>query len=156
MTPSDMPMGVGDNQTRQLWDENRELRRRVAELEAAQPGACDAARTCGHPGYLALLREMAQLHARKAQDYGSDSDPLANIRSAAAIGIEPWRAAWLRACDKIHRINRWCLKGELACEGVEDSLMDLAAYALISLALLREKLCWRRPPLVPDLEAKTI
>jgi len=100
----------------------------------------------GHAGYLALLDEMAALHRRKAADYGSDADPLANVRGSVAIGIEPWRAAWLRALDKVHRVNRFCLKGELACEGVEDSLMDLAAYALIALALMRERLPGQEPP----------
>lgn len=92
----------------------------------------------GHAGFLKLLEEMKALHLKKANDYGSDTDPLANIRKCAEIGIEPWKGAWLRARDKVHRIDVFCLRGALNNEGVEDSLMDLAAYCLIALALKRE------------------
>lgn len=69
-----------------------------------------------------------------------DADPLANLRASTEIGIEPWRATWLRAKDKVKRIDAFCVKGTLANEGVEDSLMDLAAYALLALTLRREAL----------------
>jgi hypothetical protein len=92
----------------------------------------------GHAGYLALLDEMRALHVKKAQDYGTNHDPLANLRASADVGIEPWRSAWLRAKDKVKRIDAFCVNGVLANEGVEDSLMDLAAYALLALALRRE------------------
>ncbi len=92
----------------------------------------------GDPGFLAILEELKALHLKKAQDYGSDDDPLQNIRSAAKCGLSPHHAAWVRALDKVHRINRWYAKGRLENESVEDSLMDLAAYAVIVLRLLRE------------------
>jgi hypothetical protein len=109
----------------------------LAEIHDKLPREQPAA---GHPGYLRLLREMAALHRRKAADYGSDKDPLANIRASAEVGIEPWRAAWLRAKDKVKRIDAYCLKGSLANESVEDSFMDLAAYCLIALAIRRDPL----------------
>ena len=92
----------------------------------------------GHPGFLRVLREMAGLHARKSTDYGTGSDPLSNVRAARAMGIAPWLGAMLRANDKVHRINEYAKKGSLANEGVEDSLIDLAAYAVIALVLFRE------------------
>ncbi len=92
----------------------------------------------GDAQYLAILDEMRALHVRKAADYGRDADPLANIRASEQIGIPAWKAAWLRAKDKVHRIDTFCLKGTLANEGVEDSFLDLAAYALIALRLFRE------------------
>lgn len=97
-----------------------------------------AARCGGHQGYLALLEEMRALHVKKAADYGSDHDPLQNLRGSADVGIEPWRGAWLRAKDKVKRIDQFCVKGTLANESVEDSMMDLAAYALLALTLFRE------------------
>lgn len=95
--------------------------------------------SAGHPGYLKLLDEMRELHCKKAEDYGRDADPLANLRASAQVGIEPWRATWLRAKDKVTRIDTYCLKGTLANEGVEDSLKDLAAYCLLALVLFREE-----------------
>lgn len=94
--------------------------------------------TGGDQRYLKLLEDMAALHRRKAADYGTDADPFANIRASAEIGVEPWRGAWLRAKDKVKRIDQYCRSGTLANEGVEDSFMDLAAYALIALVLFRE------------------
>lgn len=120
-------------------------------LRAQVKGHCDrivaqsellskkAERKHGLPAYFKLLEEMADLHEKKARDYGSDHDPLANIRASMEIGVEPWKGAWLRAKDKVKRIDQFCLKGELANEGVEDSLMDIAAYSLIALLLFREQ-----------------
>lgn len=109
----------------------------------------------GHEGYLQnlsdlqerahlcltkLFAEMRDLHIRKATDYGSDADPMHNLRATQEIGIEPWRGAYLRAKDKVKRIDQFCLKGTLANESVEDSFMDLAAYSLLALTLRREEL----------------
>lgn len=93
----------------------------------------------GHPEYLKLLDEMKELHIKKATDYGSNEDPLQNMRSSAEIGIEPWLGAWLRAKDKVKRIDQFCRTGKLANEGVIDSFMDLAAYCMIAIVLMREK-----------------
>ncbi len=93
----------------------------------------------GDPEYLQLLDDMRELHIRKSADYGQGGDPLANLRGSADIGIEPWRAAWLRALDKVRRINAYCLSGQLQNEGVEDSFLDLAAYSLLALRLFREE-----------------
>lgn len=93
----------------------------------------------GDQKYLALLDEMKELHLRKSADYGRDQDALANIRASEQIGIPAWKAAWLRAKDKVHRIDTFCLKGTLANEGVEDSFKDLAAYCLIALRFFRDE-----------------
>ena len=92
----------------------------------------------GDTRYLDLLSEMAELHNRKSDDYGSDQDPLANIRASEEIDIPAWKGAWLRAKDKVRRIDTFCRRGVLTNESVDDSLMDLAAYSLIALVLLRE------------------
>lgn len=92
----------------------------------------------GDAKYLALLDQLRELHLRKSADYGSDEDPLANLRGSTDVGIKPWLGAWLRAKDKVRRLDRYCVKGSLANEGVEDTLLDLAAYALLTLRLFRE------------------
>jgi hypothetical protein len=94
----------------------------------------------GHPGYLKILEEMRLLHEKKAADYGSKADPFKNIRAATCLGIEPWKAALLRARDKWSRIEAYIENGSLQNESLEDSLMDGAAYFLIALAMRREKL----------------
>ena len=92
----------------------------------------------GHPEYLKLLDEMRELHVRKAADYGRDSDPFANVRAGAEFGVPAWVGVMIRANDKVHRIKSFIANGSLKNESVEDSLKDLAAYALIALVLLRE------------------
>lgn len=93
----------------------------------------------GDEKYLAILDELRELHLKKSADYGSDEDALANLRGSVDVGIEPWRGAWLRALDKVRRMNRFCVKGTLANEGVEDTLKDLAAYSCLVLRLFRER-----------------
>lgn len=88
--------------------------------------------------FKSILDEMWDMHRRKAKDYGTDKDPLANIRSSADIGIPAWKGAYLRLRDKIKRIDAYCQNGTLANEGVEDSMIDLACYAVICLVLFRE------------------
>ena len=93
----------------------------------------------GHPGYLAILDEMRELHLKKGADYGYGADPLANLRASSEFGIEPWHATIVRLNDKIHRIKSFCVKGKLENESFDDALMDAACYAVLALALLREK-----------------
>lgn len=85
------------------------------------------------------LRELGDMHDRKQADYGSDDNPFANVVDGANdIGIEPWKGALLRMNDKMKRLNRAARTGTLTNEGVEDSLIDLAVYAMIALVLRRE------------------
>lgn len=93
----------------------------------------------GHPEYLKLLDEMKELHCRKAADYGRGKDPFANVRAGADFGVPAWVGVMIRANDKMHRIKSFLANGSLKNESVEDSLKDLAAYALIALVLYREE-----------------
>jgi hypothetical protein len=88
--------------------------------------------------FINILEEIKELHLRKAADYGSNEDVFANISASEAIGIPAWKGAWLRARDKVKRIDAYCLNGKLRNEGVEDSLLDLAAYSIIALIKFRE------------------
>ena len=95
-----------------------------------------------HPSSAAFkdaLDEVWQMHMSKSHDYGSSEDPLANIRNGAEfVDIEPWRAAMVRLSDKVTRLATFNRTGELNHEAVEDSLLDLASYALLCLFLRRE------------------
>lgn len=96
-----------------------------------------------HPtsqAYFDLLDRMKALHASKSRDYGSETDPLANIRNGALfVGIEPWKGAMVRLSDKVTRLATFNRTGSLHHEGVEDNLLDLASYALLALLLYREE-----------------
>jgi hypothetical protein len=82
---------------------------------------------------------MGELHDRKQEDYGRDSDPFANVRASEDFGVSPWVGAMIRANDKMRRIQRFAERGSLANEGVRDSLMDLAVYSIIALVLYDEQ-----------------
>ena len=88
--------------------------------------------------FCGLLDEMRALHLRKAADYGTDDDPLANLRQSADFGVAPWLATAVRFNDKVTRLKTFAQKGTLCNEGVEDTLLDMATYALLILLLFRE------------------
>jgi len=92
----------------------------------------------GDSRFYQILDKLAELHGRKAEDYGTDMDPFFNIRASKQWGIEPWVAALIRANDKISRLQAFVQKGRLVNESVEDSLLDLASYAIIALILYEE------------------
>ena len=85
-----------------------------------------------------VLKEMKHLHDKKQLDYGSKTDPFANVRASEHFGIPGWLGAVLRANDKMSRLKSFAEKGVLANEPIEDSLIDLANYAVIALVLYRE------------------
>ncbi len=95
----------------------------------------------GDPRFHEILDEMRALHEKKGTDYGdaAKGDFLANVRVAEQWGVPPWLGVMIRATDKVTRLQSYAKTGHLANEGAEDSLMDLAAYSIIALILLREE-----------------
>ena len=85
------------------------------------------------------LEKLGKLHDRKQQDYGTDTDPFANVRASEDFGVAAWMGCLIRMNDKVQRLKTFCKTGELSNEGVEDSLQDLAVYSLIALCLFKEK-----------------
>jgi len=88
-----------------------------------------------------LCDAVRSMHARKSRDYGcpNGTDPLRNIRDGAKfVGIPAWRGAMVRLSDKVTRLATFNATGQLSYEGVEDTLLDLASYALLSLLLYQE------------------
>jgi hypothetical protein len=86
----------------------------------------------------AILRELGRLHNQKQADYGTDSDPFANVRASERFGIPSWVGAVIRANDKMARLQTFVRRRQLRNESVEDSLRDLAVYAVIALVLYEE------------------
>jgi hypothetical protein len=133
---------------------NDELRAAVrTRLESVESSCCEGGRiptaaqvierfNPTHPtskAFFDLCDEMKATHKSKSHDYGSPDDPLANIRNGARfVGIEPWRAAAVRLSDKVTRLESYCRTGSLTHESVEDTLIDLASYALLTLLTHRE------------------
>jgi hypothetical protein len=93
----------------------------------------------GSRKFIDVLDELKRLHLAKTLDYGEDEDALANIRNGAdVVAIEPWKACLIRMADKMQRLKSYCHNGRVEFDGVEDTLLDIAAYAVISLVLHRE------------------
>src|SRR3990167_2999527 len=86
-------------------------------------------RRFGDPRFHALLDEIRFLHERKCADYGRDEDHLANLKGSEEWGVPAWKGTLIRLGDKVHRLKSFCSNGNLANEGVEDSLLDLASYS---------------------------
>ena len=93
----------------------------------------------GDPRFKDVLWTVAQLHARKQADYGSDGDPFANVRASGDFGVAPWIGALVRLNDKVTRLKNFASKHTLANESAEDSMLDIAVYAMIALILYREE-----------------
>lgn len=92
----------------------------------------------GNPDFLAHLDRLKELHVRKAADYGSGGDPLANLRRAADLGMSPVQGVLLRMGDKWGRICSWAQGHELVNDSVADDFDDLACYAMLARTLLDE------------------
>ena len=93
----------------------------------------------GHPDFYQILEELADLHARKNQDYSGD-DPLANFKLCETAGIPAWKGVVVRLTDKMSRILTFAKKGtlEVKDEAITDTLQDMAVYAILALILYRE------------------
>ena len=91
-----------------------------------------------------VLTEMKAMHDRKQADYGrkaegsKPADPFANVRASEDFGIPGWVGCMTRANDKMRRLQAAARGQNLKNESIEDSLMDLAVYAVIALVLYRE------------------
>lgn len=93
----------------------------------------------GDEGFKDLVWEIVSLHSRKQQDYGTNTDPFANVRASQDFGVSAWVGALIRMNDKVTRLKNFAERGQLANESAEDSMMDIAVYALIACLLYREE-----------------
>jgi len=91
--------------------------------------------------YLQLLQDAADLHKRKSAGYvgQTNPDPWANFRESERIGVPAWQGALIRMGDKYQRILTLAkdASNDQVGESIQDTLLDLSAYALIVLCLLR-------------------
>ena len=95
----------------------------------------------GHPRFYQLLEEMRRVHDAKNHDYaGNRADPLANFRECEKLGLPAWKGVVVRMTDKLARLASFAKQGELKVksEGICDTLLDLANYALLCRILVEE------------------
>ena len=90
------------------------------------------------PKFHKLLKEIAELHDRKNNDYATNQDPFSNFRECERFGVPAWKGVLVRMSDKVVRIFNLIDKGTTKNESIEDSFMDLSVYSLICLILYRE------------------
>lgn len=86
--------------------------------------------------------DCLQIIKKKNADYThGSSDPFANFKAVAAIGIDPVEGVLTRMMDKMARISSFHKNGELQVkdESVHDTLVDLANYAALLSAMITEK-----------------
>lgn len=90
----------------------------------------------GHPRYYQILDEMRSIYEQKAHDYSGD-EPFSDLKEVAELGVEPWVGVIIRMVHKFGRIKQAC-KGKLMVnETINDTLLDIANYAIIAI-ILRE------------------
>lgn len=87
-------------------------------------------------------RMHAITQAKNADYTGQGDDPFANFSRVEALGItDTARGFLVRMTDKMSRITSFVQKGvlEVRDESVEDTLLDLANYAILMSAYIRSK-----------------
>ena len=92
----------------------------------------------GHPDFYKLIDELKDIHSIKNHDYAGD-DPLSNFMMCEKMGIPAWKGVLVRLSDKFSRLCSFARKEELKVkdENIEDTLKDMAIYAVICILLYR-------------------
>lgn len=82
-----------------------------------------------------ILELMRQIHEAKAHDYTSEGCPLGNFIESERIGVEPFKACFIRLQDKYSRACNLIsgMEASVQDETLEDTLVDLANYAILTL-----------------------
>lgn len=95
----------------------------------------------GNPAFDALLMRMADIHRAKNHDYAKPEkqDYYSNFRECEDMGITASQGISVRMSDKWSRIKRLeAREAKVPDESIEDTLLDLANYALLKILVRRE------------------
>jgi hypothetical protein len=89
-----------------------------------------------------ILNKMLEIHKAKNADYSADKTLFGNFKEAERIKIPDWKGAFVRLQDKYSRCCNLIAGNEAQVkeETLEDTLLDLANYAVITLYLRKKKL----------------
>lgn len=87
-----------------------------------------------------FTREMAELTAAKNADYSAGTDDAMNdYHSAAArCGVTPVQAWAILLMKHVHAVERFVKTGQLSSETIHSRLVDLANYAMLGDALVKD------------------
>ena len=101
------------------------------------------------PEVLKIFDELKKLHESKDHDYAG-AEPLSNFKRCEQFGIPAWKGCLIRLSDKWSRIvTLSSTENAVAGETIEDTLSDMAVYAVITLALLRGSKSKQAERLIP-------
>ena len=87
-----------------------------------------------------IIENMLAIHKAKNNDYSPEGS-FGNFYEAERIGVPAWKGAFIRLTDKFTRACN-LIKGKdqmVKDESLEDTLLDLANYAVIVMCLLKNK-----------------
>jgi hypothetical protein len=88
-----------------------------------------------------LTGKASAIMRKKNHDYtGGSTDPYANFRMAAQLGVHPVVGLLLRVGDKMQRVRTFAERGELKVdgEGLEDAVVDIINYAVLAYGMLND------------------
>ena len=89
---------------------------------------------------LNILDNMQAVYEAKDSDYSASGLPMGNLRKCEDAGIEAWRGCLVRIGDKMSRLENFLKEKEylVISEKAEDTVIDLANYAILMSCLLEE------------------
>lgn len=92
-----------------------------------------------HPEVKETFDRLWELHQAKDADYAGQA-PLSNFRACGRFGVPAWKGALVRMSDKWARLLSVIEKGkpDVTGETIDDTLDDLAVYAVIVRVLRKE------------------
>lgn len=83
--------------------------------------------------------KCVEISRAKNSDYAQGDDPFANFRACESLGIDAATGIMVRMSDKFSRVaNLLKREAQVQDESIEDTLRDVANYAIILLLLIRE------------------
>jgi len=89
---------------------------------------------------LDILDNMQAVYEAKDNDYSATGLPMGNLRKCEDAGIDAWRGCLVRIGDKMSRLENFLKEKEylVLSEKVEDTVIDLANYAILMSCLIEE------------------
>ncbi len=89
-----------------------------------------------------IMAHALEIMGGKRRDYSGKEDPFRNLRSAEALGVEPWRGTFVRLMDKVSRIRSITEAGGQmeVQESLIDTFADIVNYTCIAAGLVWEVL----------------
>ena len=91
--------------------------------------------------FIELIDRMKEIALAKNADYAGEEDFLKNFKIASMLGVKPSMGVAIRLTDKWSRVCQLLQKENPAVveESLEDTLIDMANYALLMVLCLREE-----------------